>query len=55
MSALDAAQLEQRLRKLSPGDLSVIEASALRPGSAMATSPGSPNDLLWSDMAERFM
>jgi hypothetical protein len=50
VSAFDAAQLEERLRKLGPGDLSVIAASASKPGSAMTTSPGSPNDALWSDM-----
>jgi hypothetical protein len=50
VSAFDAAQLEERLRKLGPGDLSVITASASKPGSAMTTSPGSPNDALWSDM-----
>jgi hypothetical protein len=49
-ATLDAAQLEERLRNLSPGDRSVIEASASKPGSAMTTSPGSANDQLWSDM-----
>lgn len=48
--ALDINQLEQRLRALGPGDRSVIIHSATNPGSVMTTSPGSPNDSLWSEM-----
>src|SRR5213078_2917826 len=46
-SAFDAAQLEERLRKLGPGDLSVIAASASKPGSAMTTSR--PLQPIWTD------
>ncbi len=50
MQKFDLLQLEQRLRSLGAGDRSVIEAAASRPGSVMTTSPGSPNDALWSEM-----
>jgi hypothetical protein len=50
MQKFDLLQLEQRLRSLGPGDRSVIEAAVSKPGSVMTTSPGSPNDLLWSEM-----
>jgi hypothetical protein len=47
---LDARQLRLWLATLSPGDLSVNEGAVARPGSAMITSMGSPNDALWSRM-----
>jgi hypothetical protein len=50
VGSFDVTQLEIRLRALSPGDRSVIEAASSKPGNLMSTSPGSPNDLLWSDM-----
>ena len=46
----DFPELVQALAALGPGDISVNEAAAARPGSAMLTSAGSPNDLLWSKM-----
>jgi hypothetical protein len=46
----DARQLRLWLATLSPGDLSVNEGAAARPGNAMITSVGSPNDALWSQM-----
>ncbi|WP_157113489.1 hypothetical protein [Bradyrhizobium embrapense] len=49
-SAFDDRQLCLWLATLSPGDLSVNEGAAARPGSAMITSVGSHNDVLWSQM-----
>jgi hypothetical protein len=49
-SAFDARHLRLWLATLSPGDLSVNEGAAARPGSAMITGIGSPNDSLWSQM-----
>jgi hypothetical protein len=49
-SAFDARHLRLWLATLSHGDLSVNEGAAARPGSAMITGIGSPNDSLWSQM-----
>ncbi|MBR0894989.1 hypothetical protein JQ616_08525 [Bradyrhizobium tropiciagri] len=46
----NARQLRFWLATLSPGDLSVNEGAAARPGSVMITGVGSPNDALWSQM-----
>ncbi len=40
------------MRTMTDGDISVLEASVETPDSSMATSPGSPNDVLWSAMEE---
>jgi len=48
---LDARQLRLLLAMLSPGDLSVNEGAAARPGSTMATGVGSANEALWLQMA----
>jgi hypothetical protein len=48
--AFDARQLRFWLATLSPADLSLNEAAAARPGSAMVTAIGSPNDALWSQL-----
>ena len=50
LAPLDARQLRFWLASLSPGDLSVNEAAAARPGSAMITGVGSANEALWSQM-----
>ena len=42
--------LLRRMREMSAADISVLEASAQTPGSNMTTSPGSPNEILWSEM-----
>jgi hypothetical protein len=42
--------LLQQMRQLSAADLSVLQASVSTPGSFMTTSPGSPNQLVWSAM-----
>jgi hypothetical protein len=42
--------LLQRMRKMSAADLSVLQASADTPDSQMTTAPGSPNEVLWSEM-----
>lgn len=47
------AQIEallERMREMSAADLSVLETSTETPGSSMTTAPGSPNELLWSEM-----
>jgi len=49
-AAFEARQLRFWLATLSPADLSVNEAAAASPGSAMATMTGSTNDALWSQM-----
>lgn len=49
-ATFDARQLRFWLATLSPGDLSINEAAAARPGSAMITGIGSSNDALWSQM-----
>ena len=49
------AQIEallQRMREMSAADLSVLEASTQTPGSSMTTGPGSPNEVLWSEMVD---
>jgi hypothetical protein len=46
----DMAALLQQMYSMSAGDLSTLEASLGDPGSKMVTSPGSPNDALWSRM-----
>ncbi|CCD86678.1 protein of unknown function [Bradyrhizobium sp. ORS 285] len=51
-SVFDAHQLCIFLSSLAPGDLSVNEAAAARPGAAMMTSVGSPNDELWLRMEQ---
>ena len=43
-------QLAIRLGTLGAGDRSVIVYSASNPKSIMTTSPGTPNDALWSEM-----
>jgi hypothetical protein len=48
------AQIEallKRMRGMSAADISVLEASTETPESSMTTAPGSPNELLWSEMA----
>jgi hypothetical protein len=50
LAAFDARRLRFWLATLSPSDLSVNEAAAARPGSAMITGIGSANDVLWSQM-----
>lgn len=45
-----ARQLRLWLATLSPGDLSVNEGAAARPGSTVVTGAGSANDELWSRM-----
>ena len=40
--------LVRRVREMSAADISVLEASAQTPGSNMTTSPGGPNEILWS-------
>jgi hypothetical protein len=47
----DFQLLLQRMRTMSAGDLSVLHASLERPESVMITPVGSPNDILWSEMA----
>jgi hypothetical protein len=42
--------LLQRMRQMSAADLSVLEASSGTPESSMTTAPGSPNEVLWSEM-----
>lgn len=49
-AAVDSPQLCLWLATLSPGDLSVTEAAAARPGSTMTTGVGSANAALWSQM-----
>ncbi|MEH2484882.1 hypothetical protein [Bradyrhizobium sp. AZCC 2230] len=49
-AAFGARQLRLWLATLSPGDLSVNEAAAARPGSTVATGVRSANDALWSQM-----
>jgi hypothetical protein len=47
------AQIEallQRMRQMSAADLSVLQASTQTPGSSITTAPGSPNEVLWSEM-----
>jgi hypothetical protein len=41
-----------RMRGMSAADLSVLDASVHTPDSNMTTSPGSPNQALWSEMVE---
>jgi hypothetical protein len=41
-----------RMRGMSAADLSVLDASAHTPDSNMTTSPGSPNQALWSEMVK---
>jgi hypothetical protein len=43
--------LLRRMRQMSAGDLSMLEAAVNTPDSNMATGPGSPNEALWSEMA----
>ena len=45
-----ARQLRLWLATLSPGDLSVNEGAAARPGAIVVTGAGSANDALWSQM-----
>ena len=47
-----APHLWIRLALLGPGDLSVNQAAVAQPKSVMGTGLGSPNDALWSDLAE---
>jgi hypothetical protein len=47
---IDTEALLARMRTMTDGDLSVLHASLQSPDSSMATSPGSPNDVLWSAM-----
>src|SRR5579862_8137796 len=42
--------LLQRMRGMSPADISVLAASSQTPESSMTTAPGSPNEALWSEM-----
>ncbi len=44
--------LLERMRGMSAADLSVLDAAAHTPDSNMTTSPGSPNEVLWSAMVE---
>jgi hypothetical protein len=37
---------------MSAADLSTLDASVRTPDSNMTTAPGSPNEALWSEMAE---
>jgi len=49
------AQIEallERMRKMSPADISVLDASSKTPESSMTTGPGSANEALWSEMVE---
>ena len=49
------AQIEallKRMRGMSAADLSVLLASSKTPDSNMTTGPGSPNEILWSEMVE---
>ena len=54
MSAHDVARqgLEALLRRLSPGDRSVLEATLETPDSQIATVRETPNDALWSRLVE---
>ena len=40
----------QKLRAMSPADLSVLEACVTKSGSVMVTTEGSANHKLWSEM-----
>jgi hypothetical protein len=38
------------MREMSAADISVLEASSKTPDCSMTTGPGSPNEVLWSEM-----
>ena len=40
------------MREMSAADISVLAASTQEPGSNMTTAPGSPNEVLWTEMIE---
>jgi hypothetical protein len=44
--------LLQRMGAMSEADISVLVASSQTPESGMTTGPGSPNEALWSEMAD---
>ncbi len=44
--------LLSRMRSMSPGEISVLEASVRTPDSNMTTGPGSRNEALWTEMAQ---
>ena len=51
-NALDMHELMQLMKQLSPGERSVLVATLDTPNSQIATVRNTPNDRLWSKMAE---
>ena len=46
------SEILDRMRHMSRADISVLEACVKSPDSAMTTFPGSPNDVLWTEMMQ---
>lgn len=46
------AALLERMRQMSPADISVLDASTKTPESSMTTGPGSANEALWTEMVK---